>query len=208
MTQADHLQYGCGLSAPADWVNYDASPSLRLQRLPVIGRMNGLGAVRFPAQVRYGDIVRGIPVRDGSCRAVYCSHVLEHLSLSDCRIALRNTHRLLARGAIFRLVVPDLRMAAARYLADSSETAAPQFMTETFLGIAERRRSLGGFLRAWLGNSQHLWMWDYASLRHELELAGFNGTRPAQIGDSEDPMFASVEDPGRWTDAVGIQCRT
>jgi hypothetical protein len=206
MTQADHLQYGCGLSAPADWVNYDASPSLRLQRLPVIGRA-GLGAVRFPAHVRYGDIVRGIPIRDASCRAVYCSHVLEHLSLRDFRIALRNTHRLLTRGAIFRLVVPDLRAAAARYLADGSESAAPQFMTETFLGVAERSRNLRGLLRAWLGNSQHLWMWDYPSLRHELEQAGFTGTRRAQLGDSEDPLFASVEDPARWTDAVGIQCQ-
>src|SRR5580698_4553134 len=114
MMQADHLQYGCGLSAPPDWMNYDASPSLRLQRLPVIGRAPGLGAVRFPPQVRYGDIVKGIPVGDASCRAVYCSHVLEHLSLRDFRIALRNTHRLLTRGAIFRLVVPDLRAAAAR----------------------------------------------------------------------------------------------
>jgi hypothetical protein len=207
MTQTHHLQYGCGLSAPADWVNYDASPSLRLQRLPVIGRMKGLGAVRFPAHVRYGDIVRGIPVRDGSCRAVYCSHVLEHLSLGDFKTALRNTHRLLTRGAIFRLVVPDLRVAAARYLADSSDGAAQQFMTETFLGVAERSRGLGGFLRGWLGNSQHLWMWDYPSLRHELEQAGFTGTRRAQMGDSEDPMFASVEDPMRWTDAVGIQCQ-
>ena len=207
MTQADHLQYGCGLSAPPDWMNYDASPSLRLQRLPIIGRARGLGAVRFPAQVRYGDIVKGIPVGDASCRAVYCSHVLEHLSLRDFRFALRNTHRLLKRGAIFRLVVPDLRAAAARYLADQSERAAPHFMTETFLGVTERSRSLGGLLRGWLGNSQHLWMWDYASLRHELELAGFSAARRAQLGDSEDPLFASVEDPTRWTDAVGIQCQ-
>ncbi len=206
MTQADHLQYGCGLSAPPDWVNYDASPSLRLQRLPILGRVKGLGAVRFPAHVRYGDIVRGIPVRDASCRAVYCSHVLEHLSLKDCRIALRNTHRLLARGAIFRLVVPDLRVAAARYLADCSATAAPQFMTDTFLGVAERSRSAPGLVRAWLGNSQHLWMWDYASLQQELEVAGFSGIRRAQLGDSQDPMFASVEDPTRWIEAVGIQC--
>ena len=207
MTQADHLQYGCGLSAPPDWMNYDASPSLRLQRLPVIGRARGLGAVRFPPQVRYGDIVKGIPVGDASCSAVYCSHVLEHLSLRDFRIALRNTHRLLKRGATFRLVVPDLRAAAARYLADQSASAAPQFMTETFLGVAERSRGLGGLLRTWLGNSQHLWMWDYPSLRHELEVAGFSAVRRAQIGDSEDSMFASVEEPTRWTDAVGIQCQ-
>ncbi len=32
-----YVQYGCGLSAPAGWNNYDASPTLRLQKLPVVG---------------------------------------------------------------------------------------------------------------------------------------------------------------------------
>jgi hypothetical protein len=201
-----HIQYGCGFCAPPQWLNFDASPTLRLQKLPLVARLSIPERRRFPANVRYGDILRGLPVKARSSEAVYCSHVLEHLSLNDFRVALTNTRQLLAERGIFRLVVPDLRTAAERYLADSSGTAAVRFMTETILGTAERSRGVGGLLRAWLGNSRHLWMWDYESLSEELTAAGFTGIRPARAGDSEDPNFAAVEEASRWVDAVGIQC--
>jgi hypothetical protein len=199
-----YVQYGCGFSAPQEWLNFDASPTLRLQKLPLMGQW--VGGTRFPSNVHYGDIVAGLPVPPQTCRAVYCSHVLEHLSLSQFRIALVNTRRLLAKDGIFRLVVPDLRVAAKRYVADESDAAAIRFMEETYLGVLERPRSLSGLLRTWLGNSQHLWMWDFASLRRELETAGFSAIRAAHMGDSEEPLFAAVEEESRWTDAVGIQC--
>lgn len=33
------IQYGCGLSAPNDWINFDASPTLRIQKFPILGRI-------------------------------------------------------------------------------------------------------------------------------------------------------------------------
>src|ERR1700735_18590 len=125
----EYVHYGCALSAPPEWLNFDASPTLRLQSLPLVGRL--AGGPGFPPNVHYGDIVRGLPVAQRSCRAVYCSHVLEHLSLHDFRTALLNTRRLLVDGGIFRLVVPDLKVAAQRYLADGSDAAALRFMEET-----------------------------------------------------------------------------
>jgi hypothetical protein len=79
-------------------------------------------------------------------------------------------------------------------------------MEETYLGVRERPRGMSGLLRTWLGNSQHLWMWDFASLRRELESAGFKAIRAARVSDSEEPLFAAVEDEARWVDAAGIQC--
>src|SRR5690242_17561521 len=100
------MQYGCGLCAPAGWRNFDASPRLRLEAMPVIGALSGRSAVIFPKNVEYGNIVKGLPLAKGSCAAVYCSHVLEHLALNDLRTALRETYRVLAPGGLFRLVVP------------------------------------------------------------------------------------------------------
>jgi hypothetical protein len=79
-------------------------------------------------------------------------------------------------------------------------------MTDTSLGVMERHKSVRGLLRGWLGNSQHLWMWDFHSLLPELQQAGFTGIRNARFADSEDTMFAAVEEESRWVDAVGIQC--
>ncbi len=207
MSSLEYVQYGCGLSAPPQWTNFDASPTLLIERLPLLAALTARRGRLFPPNVRFGDIVKGLPIPQGSCRAVYCSHVLEHLSLNDFRTALVNTRKVLRADGVFRLVVPDLRVAAERYLATREPTAAMQFMTETSLGCVERQRGVGGMLRTWLGNSQHLWMWDFDSLRPELERAGFRNVRGATFADSGDPMFGAVEEQSRWIDAVGVQCQ-
>lgn len=198
-----YVQYGCGFSAPKNWRNFDASPSLRFERLPVVGRLYSKNTNRFPRDVEYGDIVKGLPLAPGSCAAVYASHVLEHLSLGDFRIALRNTFDLLQPGGMFRLVVPDLEALAKRYLNSTDSDAALAFMKETSLGLENRSRSLSGFVRSWLGNSSHLWMWDLKSLTSELSEVGFVGIRKCNLGDEE--IFKEAEDCSRFEDAVSVQ---
>ncbi len=207
MSTSLYIQYGCGWSAPENWKNFDASPTLRFERLPFFGKLYTKNKSRFPVNVEYGDIVKGLSVLPGSCSAVYCSHVLEHLSLEDLRKALQNTHKLLRGKGIFRFVVPDLEYAIKKYTADSSNEAALAFMRETSLGHEKRSRGMKDFFYSWMGNSQHLWMWDYKSIIHELKEAGFNEIRRAEFGDSSDTIFAQVEDPDRWKDGLGVECR-
>jgi len=201
------VQYGCGQSAPVTWRNFDASPTLRFERIPIIGRLYTKNESRFPENVEYGDIVLGLPVNSESCEAVYCSHVLEHLALQDFRMALRNTLRLLRPGGTFRLVVPDLEFLANQYLNNSSSRAAHEFMTETYLGHEKRMRGLKGLAFSWLGNSQHLWMWDFKAMEMELVDVGFANVRIANFGDSKVERFADVENKARWDNCLGIECR-
>ena len=202
-----NVQYGCGLSAPDGWLNFDASPTLRLQRLPGIGAILTRGRARFPARVRYGDVVRGLPLGDRSCGAVYCSHVLEHLSLADLRIALRETYRILADGGTFRGVLPDMELLARRYVENPREDAAIAFMQDTLLGVRERQRGLAALTSGVLGNSHHLWMWDFKALSVELIAAGFRNIRRAEFGDSVLAQFAAAEEKTRWDNCLGFECR-
>lgn len=198
-----YVHYGCGVTAPEGWLNFDASPTLRIQRLPLVGRF---ARQLFPDAVKYGDIVAGLPVKQGSCRAVYCSHVLEHLSLTDFRRALRNSLKILKPGGVFRIVVPDLAASIKAYSESQCDDASIQFMRATSLGIENRSRGLNGLIRDYLGNAKHLWMWDYKSLAVELSAHGFGGIRAASYGDATDQMFSKVEERSRWIDAVGIEC--
>lgn len=207
MNNDQYVQYGCGWSAPKEWRNFDASPTLRFERLPLIGHLYTKNKSRFPANVEYGDIVKGLPVPPASCKVVYCSHILEHLSLNDFRVALRNTREILQPGGIFRLVLPDLEYSAKRYIDNASNEAALEFMRGTSLGYESRARGFKGIIVAWLGNSRHLWMWDCRSIQTELENAGFVDVRRASFGDSSDPMFGKVEDNSRWANCLGIECR-
>lgn len=207
MTDFEYVQYGCGRSAPKGWRNFDASPTLLFERLPLIGRLYTKNESRFPKNVEYGDIVKGLPVPFGVSRCVYCSHVLEHLSLVDFRTALRNTKNILRPKGIFRFVLPDLEYLVKRYINDSSNEAALEFMKSTSLSHEKRARSLKAFIKKWLGNSQHLWMWDYKSIQAELENIGFVESRRAFIGDSTDPVFLEVEDENRWENCLGVECK-
>jgi SAM-dependent methyltransferase len=201
-----NVQYGCGLSAPSSWVNFDASPTLRLQRLPGVGRLfRRPGLPAFPPNVRYGDIVRGLPIPLAACDAVYCSHVLEHLALEEFRVALANTFKILKPGGVFRLVLPDLEFAVRQYVDSPEPDAAVRLIRDTGLGSLTRSRSPLRALRDWMGGSRHLWMWDYKSLARELEQQGFTAIRRAEWGDSKLPAFSDVEDESRWHLALGIQ---
>lgn len=193
-----YVQYGCGWRAPEGWVNFDASPTLLFERVPLIGRLYVKNHAPFPANVRYGDIARGLPIPSGSVVGLYASHVLEHLAFEDCHKAFANSYALLKQGGIFRLIVPDLRARAEEYLCSNSADAAHVFMRSTCLGRESRPRGLMGRLTALFGNSPHLWMWDEASMTAALQEEGFRAIRRCEFGDSEDPMFRLVEDQARF----------
>jgi len=201
-----YMQYGCGFCAPQDWLNFDASPTLRFERIPLLGRLYARNGRRFPENVRYGDIVRGLPVSLESCRGIYCSHVLEHLTYHELRAALRNTYSYLSPGGTFRMVLPDLETLTRSYLADPSEHAAYRLMEAMDLGRKHKPRSLAGLAAEWLGHSAHQWMWDEKSLTYELRDAGFVTIRRAQFNDCADTRFLAVEEQGRFEGCLALEC--
>lgn len=207
MPEGLYVQYGCGWRAPSGWLNFDASPTLRIERIPLIGRLCTKNAIRFPENVRYGDIVRGLPIGKNSCAGIYCSHVLEHLALEDADRALGNTYSYLMAGGTFRLVVPDLEQLASSYLGNSSSDAANYFMEKAGLGRKTRPRGFVEFVKTWLGNSAHLWMWDERSMRQRLGRHGFQSIRRCSFGDAPDPEFHAVEDEDRFQNCLAMECK-
>ncbi len=204
-----NVQFGCGTCAPELWLNFDAGPAFLLEkRLPFLkAALVRRGFPDYPANIHYGDVIKGLPVDAASAERVYCSHVLEHLALEDCRRTLRNVYSYLKPGGVFRFVVPDLEFYARNYLNASHADAASTFMAETYLGERESARGLRSLPKALFGRSQHLWMWDYRNFAEELAAAGFTSIRRAVFGDSGDEAFAAVESEGRWKDCLGVECR-
>lgn len=191
-------------------MNFDTSPTLKFERIPLLGKLYTRNNERFPEAVRVGDVVRGLPVADRSCDGVYASHVLEHLSRTDFDIAVGETYRILKPGGIARVVVPDLAAAARSYLeATGAEdaSAADDFMRGTHLGIETRAKGLKGIIHETLSNARHFWMWDYPGLAGAFRAHGFTDIRRGQFNDSEDEMFKAVEDAGRFEDAVCVEAR-
>ena len=201
-----YIQYGGSYSGPApiQFLNFDASPSLRLERLFLIGKLINRNQERFPPNVYYGDIVKRPLTKENSAKGVYCSHVLEHLSLNDCRKSLKNTYKMLEPGGIFRFVLPDLHYFSKLYI--NGEINSIDFMTLTGLGKEKRNKSFKQLIINFYGNSSHLWMWDFESLAIELSNIGFKNIRRANFADSSDKTFLLVEEEKRWINCLGIEC--
>jgi SAM-dependent methyltransferase len=206
-----YVQYGCGpFSAPAGWKNFDASPTLRLQQLPLIGSLlRNRMHVTFPSDVLQGDILKSLPgIAQNSCDGVYCSHVLEHLSYDDCVLAVQHTYQILKPGGYFRCVLPDLETAAREYvqdLANEDTHANTRFLEKTMLGKRQRTRGLKGILMTTLGNAQHLYMWDHLSLMELFRDTGFTQVRRCSFNDCPDEMFKLVEEESRFENAVALE---
>jgi hypothetical protein len=194
-----YVQYGCGPCAPEGWLNFDASPTMFFERIPLLGRLCKKNNFRFASNVRYGDIVKGLPIANDSADGLYASHVLEHLAFEDCKKALTNSYALLKVGGRFRLIVPNLKMRAEKYVATSTDpVAASAFIQSMGFGETSRPRGVVQRLAYYFGNGTHLWMWDEASMTAAIRAAGFSHVRRCDFGDSGDPMFALVEERERF----------
>ena len=204
-----YVQFGCGTCAPEDWQNFDAGPAFWLQsRMPfVTPLLKKRGFPEYPKNIKYGDVIKGLPVAPQSAQVIYCSHVLEHMSLNELRIALGNVFSYLRPGGTFRLVVPDLEQLIRTYLDDTTTDAASRFMQDSHLGEKNVTRGVKAMPTALFGRARHLWMWDYKGMAEELAAAGFTDIRRAQFGDSPDPHFQTVESEGRWADCLGMECK-
>jgi hypothetical protein len=203
------VHFGCGTCAPSSWSNFDAGPAFWLgYRFPFLkSHLVKRGFPAYPGNIEYGDVIKGLDVERESASAIYCSHVLEHLSLEDLRTTLRNVYMYLVPGGTFRFVLPDLEWLAKRYVQSSDSEAASRFMRETWLGTEALPKGISGLLRTVFGRSAHLWMWDYKNITEELKAAAFINIRRAQFHDNPEGHFREVEDAGRWENCLGIECK-
>jgi SAM-dependent methyltransferase len=206
------LHIGCGLNAPEGWINIDASLSLRLAKIPILGRyiISVLGGPAWPISVKYGDIVKGIKIKEDSCELVFSAHVLEHLSLSNFHAAVSNIYSYLKPGGVFRAIVPDLEKYIATYITHRSNSslsikAAHEFMSVSFIGHPGSRSGLYWRLREAFSNSRHQWMWDEPSLVDAFYQHGFKDIRRCDYGEWSDARFGTVEQASNHFYAICVE---
>jgi predicted SAM-dependent methyltransferase len=159
------LHLGCGAHTLPGWLNIDiAAGELRL------------------------DLRHGLPCAEQSAAIVYLGHLLEHLDYPQEALALlRETWRVLRRGGLIRVAVPDIASFAQAYVlgdqqffqqfrAQWQRPAAPSLLAD-FLHYA----GAGGFPHV---ADRHRFGYDEDTLRALLAQAGFSQIRRCRRGDS------------------------
>ncbi len=90
------LNLGCGSRWHKDWVNLDFNSNSEF--------------------VQKYNLYKPLPFDDSSIDIVYSSHVLEHFPKCFAPKFLQECYRILKKGGIIRVVVPDLEILAKNYI--------------------------------------------------------------------------------------------
>lgn len=140
------LNLGCGSQVVAGWTNVDWVPGARLAKLPLFKAINR--KLRFFRADWHKDIVlhdltRPFPWPEESVDVVYSSHTLEHPSKEEGLKFLKECHRVLRRGGIIRILVPDL---AASCSGTIPASCAENFVAELGVLYHSSLRGLRGKL--------------------------------------------------------------
>jgi SAM-dependent methyltransferase len=223
--QRVHL--GCGLKTPPDWVNIDSSLNARLSKYPLLLRaLKAVGIVPRTATEGWNPTVVGhdlrkpLPFQNDSASAVYTSHLLEHLYLSEAKRLLNECYRILAPGGVLRVVVPDLEAIVREYNGervflyenDGDENCkhdrvlrADRLNERLMFRSPAPSRGLLNAYRFFSGDPyHHKWMFDRESLTEYVRQAGFCNVEPKDVHDSRIPGIEAVEDEWRILHGTGI----
>lgn len=166
------LHLGCGPTRLPGWVNLD-----------LVGSRADL----------YWHLGAGLPFADGSARAVFAEHLLEHLSLEGAIGLVEEAARVLAPGGVLRVGVPDFRRYAAAYLGRGEliERYRPGRPTP-LLAVSEV-----AFLHG------HRSLWDEETLAALLTEAGFR--RPAARASGESSIRPAPDSPRRRVETLYVE---
>ena len=206
------IHIGCGANTPKSWDNIDASPSLLLVRLPIIGILlsKSFKLTNWSANARYANIVKGLNCEKESYDLAFSAHVFEHLSLEDFHTAINNVKHHLKPGGYFRLIMPDLKQYIDQYEElrlneNTKNNASIHFMMKTYLGTVNTRTSLTGRLREAFSNYKHQFLWDQPTLMSTLAEHSFSKVRPCYYGDWSDNRFSQIERQNDYDLAFGVE---
>jgi len=160
MTHKDiiKLNLGSGPSGIGGWLNYDWGVLPILSKLPLIrkifvifGFIDNNYDISWP-KIRLVNILYKLPLGSESVNYIYCSHVLEHFEKYQAINILNECYRVLKKGGVMRIVLPDLKKLVAQY------NNAEEF-NRKFFGYDKDKKSLFNyFIRG------HRWMYDEKSI--------------------------------------------
>ena len=200
------LNLGCGTQIVDGWLNVDYSLGARLAKVPVVNavvKTIGLFEIEWNRQIFIHDLTRRFPWPDNTADVVYTSHTLEHMSLTDGAAFLHECVRVLKPGGILRIVVPDLRPIAQRYLAD--ELLAENFLDEMCVLYSKYPSRLKTWLAPFV-QYPHKCMYDKAALARACWKAGIGVTDRLPFDSGIEDIY-KIEIESRTMDAVIIEGR-
>jgi len=192
------VNIGCGRSPTEGWRNFDNTPAIGLANSAIKYSLAKFLGILTDAHIEniewhrrnsieFADATKRIPLPDNSVSSLYSSHMIEHLSREDAQTFLKEAKRVLKKGGLLRIAIPDLSVSIARYNKDKD---ADKFMDKIKLSPPPLSSLKDKIKLLVIGYRDHQWMYDGASMSRLLTDMGFKGVTVQESG------FTLIENPG------------
>tara|TARA_A100001011_G_C14147287_1_gene772447 strand:+ start:229 stop:873 length:645 start_codon:yes stop_codon:yes gene_type:complete len=178
------INFGCGTTPTKGWINLDNSYALKLKKyyllVPLLKKLNLLSRPQLrniefnrKENIVFADASKKFNFENNSVDVIYTSHMLEHLSRNSANHFIKECNRVLKKGGILRIVVPNIKKIIDDYLLKRDADA---FLERTLL-VAPSLDSLKLKIQFFLvGYRHHQWMYDGKSLQKLLFKNGFENS--------------------------------
>ena len=156
----------------------------------VVTNVNAVARLYLDATTRW-------PVEDDSVECVYADNVIEHITLDAGRRMLTEAARCLKPGGVIRLVTPDIRTHVEMYLSGDDPAQSPAGRLYQSLGLTVEHPI--DMVRIPIGSFGHHegYVYDFETLELELGRAGFTSPKRCELGESEHPDLAGLDNRGQ-----------
>lgn len=193
------LNIGCGPSGlKKGWLNYDwgilpfLSKFKRMRRLIVgLGLLSGEYQVNWPP-IKLVDIRRRFPLKDGTVQFIYCSHILEHFDRWQALKILKECRRVLRKGGVIRIVIPDIEKMYQIY--QQTAKRAGRKLCRLWWGFNKDGQP-GSIILRWerVFIRGHQWNYDRKELKILLQEAGFSKMKKVGFQQGKVPDLKKLD---------------
>ncbi len=189
------LHVGCGNIYLNDWLN------ITLENKEEYGRMR----LREGALYLNYNLLGDWPFDENSIDYVAASHFIEHLDLNHGMAFTQKCFRVLKSGGVIRLSCPNLELYAKNYVERNKEFFNHPLIREW---CAFKNAVTPGEIfaaKAYDSGGSHKWFYDFDSLKHILESAGFVSVRKVSRLEGRTPDLERIEMDKRELETVYVE---
>lgn len=165
------LNVGCGTDYKDGWVNIDNNSDNNISKLDL-----------------NWDLRNPLPYADGSVDYIFNEHFMEHLTVEEAIRANKDFLRVLKKGGVLRIAMPNLEDVVELYN-DKQWKNRP--VIKTFgLDFVQTPAELINMSFRWWG---HMWLYDWEELKRRLQEADATTIKRAKHGKSTHKPLNGLE---------------
>jgi predicted SAM-dependent methyltransferase len=165
------LNIGCGTDYKDGWINIDNNSDNNIEKLDL-----------------NWDLRNPLPYKRNSVDFIFNEHFVEHLTVEEAQVIIKDLMRVLKPGGVLRIAMPNLEEAVDNYI-NLPINKDPTIARFKLTYIKTRAERINIAFREW----GHKWLYDAEELRRRLKEAGCKNIKQCKHSKSTYPELRNLE---------------